>query len=184
VRGIEARRGDTPPFLSRLQHDMLAILAQATTAADLPAHLPRVAALLDQRLGQMRRGRVPLEDLLVRQRLSRALEEYKVLSPAAEAAAQLQAAGKPVPVGRSVRFLYLRGKPRLAAWDLPRRPPRADALDGPRYFTLFLRAAAAVLEPLGVSPARLEHWLLAKAGYGAPPGYLPDGAGRRLPLWY
>jgi len=184
VRGIEARRGDTPPYLARLQHDMLAILAQAPTAADLPETLPKVAALLDQRLRQMRRGRVPLEDLLVRQRLSRALEEYKVPSPAAEAAAQLEAAGKPVPVGRSVRFLYLRGKPRLAAWDLPDHPPNPAALDTARYFTLFLRAAAAVLEPLGVSPTRLEHWLRANAGYGAPPGYLPEGAARRLPLWY
>jgi DNA polymerase-2 len=148
VRGIEARRRDTPPFIAEAQMEMLEILAQAPSAQDLPEYLPRAYACLQRRLEQLRRGEAPIEKLLAALRLSRELEDYRTPSPAARAAVQLQQIGKETRPGQRVRLLYLRGKPGVHAWNLP-DPPDRRSLDLDYYRTLMLRAAEAILIPLG-----------------------------------
>jgi DNA polymerase elongation subunit (family B) len=93
---------------------------------------------------------VPIEDLLVAQRLTRAPEKYKSPSPAARAAMQLQAAGKDVQAGQRMRFIYVYGRPDVWAWD------RSDQFDPQRidiriYRKLLLRAAVDVFQPFGIS---------------------------------
>ncbi len=90
---------------------------------------------------------MPLEDLLVTQRLSREIAQYKDPSPAARAAAQLEAIGQHVRPGQKVRFLLLRGDrggARLESARLARAAaagfcplPRADHPRGQQH----LRAA-------------------------------------------
>ena len=74
VRGIEARRRDTAPFIARTQMELLEHLAQAPSADDLLNQLPGAAALLRRRLHQLRAGQVALPDLLCAQKLSRELK--------------------------------------------------------------------------------------------------------------
>jgi len=171
-RGIEARRRDTPPFIEQVQREALEILARAPSVARLPEVLPEVVDYLQGRLAQLRSGRVPLEDLLATQKLSRELEEYRVPSPPARAAARLAADGKKVSRGQYVRFLYTRGKPGVHPWDAA-AAPRPESVDIARYGELFLPAAHTVLQPLGVEEQTLRCWLFSNAGYGAPPGRLP-----------
>ena len=85
-------------------------------------------------------------------------------SPAAHAAVQLEAVGKSMRPGQMVRFLYTMGKPGVVAWDLPARPD-PKTLDIPRYAELLLRAAASVLQPLGVEKTILQRWLFGEYGY-------------------
>ncbi len=148
VRGIEARRRDTPPFIAETQMEMLEFLAQAPSAVDLPDYLPDAHRYLKRRLEELRQGCVPLEKLLAALRLSRELEQYRTASPAARAAAQLQRAGKEIRPGQRIRLLYLRGRPGVHAWDLP-EPPDRRCLDLDYYARLMLRAAEAVFLPLG-----------------------------------
>ncbi len=168
VRGIEARRRDTPDWISETQMAMLEILAQAPTAEDIPAYLPRALQILRSALQALANGGVPLEKLVLKHRLSRALEAYRGLSPAAAAARQLLAAGKELKPGQAVRFLYVLGRPpAVLAWDLPAAPdPRR--IDIPRYRELMLRAAHTILEPFDAPP-------LGSDG-------LPLPTQRRLPL--
>jgi DNA polymerase elongation subunit (family B) len=91
---------------------------------------------------------VPLEKLLAALRLSRELDDYRVPSPAARAATQLRQVGKEIRPGQRIRLLYLRGKPGVHAWNLP-YPPDPRSLDLDYYRTLMLRAAEAILIPLG-----------------------------------
>jgi len=158
VRGIEARRRDASPFVVDTQLKILGLLASSRRREDLEASLEQVFALLRRKLVDLRRGWVPLEDLLVKQKLSRELDEYRVPSPSARAALQLQTAGKNLRAGQSVRFLYTRGKPGVHAWDLPHPPERA-ALDLDHYKELLLRAAESVLEPFGYDRNKLEERL-------------------------
>jgi DNA polymerase-2 len=159
LRGIDLRRRDTSPFVAQAQADILALLAQAPGAEHAAGHLAEATAaalcrLLRRRLAELHRGRVPIEKLLISQKLSRALEEYRVPSPPARAAAQLAAAGKHLRPGQLVRFLYTLGEPGVFAWDLPERPdPRS--IDVARYAELLLRAAATVLGPLGLDEESL-----------------------------
>ncbi len=167
MRGIEARRRDTPPFIAETQLAILELLAQAGEAEDLPGCLPQVLQLLRRRLQDLRLHRLPAEALLVSQKLSRELEKYRSPSPAARAAAQLARAGKPLGPGQLVRFIYMRGQPGVHAWDLP-EPPNLQGVDVPRYRTLLLRAASSIThQPLGLSEAVLTQWLNAAAA-GVP----------------
>jgi DNA polymerase-2 len=180
LRGVEARRRDTPPFIAQTQLAILAALAQSYRGDPQELPLAQVLALLRRQLITLRQGGPPLESLLVAQKLSRALGEFRTPSPVARAAAQLQAAGKSTSPGQHIRFLYTRGEPGVYAWDLPQAPDPAS-LDAARYCELLLRAAGTMLEPFGISENLLRQWLFSNAAYIAPPGVLP-GRQAALPL--
>lgn len=181
VRGIEMRRDDTSRWVKNIQLEMLNLLANAPDAGKLVEQLPRIHSLLQTRLAALREQKVSLEELLISQKLSRTLGEYKVLSPAARAAAQLEEIGKHLIPGQRVLFLYTRGKPGVYAWDLPERPD-LGVIDTDRYAELLCRAAFTILQPLGVEEQTLRWWMFTNAGYGAPPGFLPDSCSQEIPL--
>jgi DNA polymerase-2 len=182
VRGIEARRRDTPPFIACTQAEMLAELARVSRDDPINVYLPRILALLRSKLTALRTCCLPLEQLLVAQKLSRTLDEFRTPSPVARAVAQLQAAGKSTSPGERVRFLYTRGEPGVYAWNLP-EPPDPASVDVERYSELLLRAATTLLEPFGFREQLLREWLFSNAAYGAPPGMLSPRARTALPLW-
>ncbi len=155
IRGIEARRHDTPAFIAQTQVEILEMLAQAQDAEALESYLPAALAHTRSVLRALNTGQLPLEALLVRQKLSRPLEAYRSPSPAARAALQLQAIGKTMRPGQAVRFFYTRGEPGVYAWDLPEAldPQRLDLA---RYRKLLIRAVSAILEPLGIGEDQLE----------------------------
>jgi len=175
MRGIETRRRDTPLFVAESQLHILQRMAQAPDASSLEQCLPDIVAHLRRRLVELRSGGIPLQKLLVSQKLSKALADYRDPSPAARAAAQLAEVGKTVKQGQRVRFVYTLGKPGVHAWDLP-TPPNPRAVDVRRYTTLLLRAASAVLLPLGVDEATLRASVLHRSGCRP----IPAG---NLPLW-
>ena len=181
VRGIELRRSDTSKWVKKVQREILELLEQAPGASQLPGRLPQVHALLQDRLRSLREHKVPLEELLVSQKLSRALEEYRVPSPAAKAAAQLAGIDKHLIAGQQVRFLYTRGQPGVFAWDLTEKP-RPEAIDTDQYAELLCRAVFTLLQPLGVKEQTLRWWMFSNAGYGAPPGFLPERCSQETPL--
>lgn len=146
VRGIAARRRDTPPFVARVQMELVGLLGREDEPEEA---LPAVLMHLRQRKFELNNGRVPLRKLLLTQRISREVEDYRVPSPAARAAKQLLNAGKKVKPGQHVQFLYTRGAPGVCAWGLRERL-RPEAVDLPRYLELLERAAREVLEPFGV----------------------------------
>lgn len=161
VRGIEARRRDTPPWIAATQMAVIEHLAQGKDAADLQVLLPGALDILCQAVAQLRAGRVPLADLLMAQKVTRALSKYTSPSPAARAAAQLEAHGKTVNPGQRVRFLYMRGGG-VRAWDLP-GPPDPRRIDTAMYQKLLIRAASSVLLSFGFDQAALKLWIEDRA---------------------
>ena len=179
MRGIAARRHDTPPFIRAAQLDLLAQLP-ADPARVGENMLPDLIVRQREHLRALRRGTVPLENLLVSQRVGRKLSAYRVPSPAARAAMQLEAAGKSVQPGMRVRFLYTRGKPGVWAWNLPGKCP-VEMVDVPRYTKLIIRAVAEVLWPFGVDESTVKNWLVGGGNFLCAPGVLPRQAS--LPLF-
>ena len=155
VRGLDARRRDTPPWVAQTQMALIEHLAQAPDADQLPGCLPGMLDLLRRELRRLRAGQVPLEDLLMAQRLSRSPEKYATPSPAARAALQLQAAGKGVQPGQRVRFWYVLGKQSVWAWELPNFLPPCR-IDVAKYRQLLLRAAESVFQPFGISAQEMD----------------------------
>lgn len=161
ARGIETRRHDTPPFAARLQVDILRHLADSDPRQSPALCLPAIVDLLRQRLDELRGGNIGPAQLLVTHRVSRMPDEFRVLSPAARALAQLQAEGKQLHPGQYVRFVYTRGEPGVHAWGLS-SPPDPNRIDVERYTALVIRAAAGILQPF-IDEVRLRDWLLGSA---------------------
>jgi DNA polymerase-2 len=172
LRGIEARRRDTPLWVRSVQIEMIEHLAQIQHPQQLSKRLPGVFTRLQEHWQSLSARRVPLDELLVTQKLSRELEAYRVPSPVARAAAQLAQVGKQTRPGQYIQFVYTIGEPGVHAWNLP-QPPDPASVDVAQYRKLLLRAASTVLGPFGVQEDRLRDWLFSNAGYGAPPGWLP-----------
>lgn len=158
VRGIDARRHDSPPFVAQTQMHILELLA---ASKDPEQALPAVIRYLQSRLRQLHAYQIPLEDLLIRQRLGRKLDAYSSLPATARAALQLEQIGKHLRPGQRVVFLYTLGVPGVHAWDLDKQPHLAS-IDLARYQELLLRAASTVLQPWFGSEEKLRALVLKK----------------------
>jgi DNA polymerase-2 len=170
VRGIEARRRDTPTYIKETQLAMLDILSHAADAAGFRTLLPQAVSYATERLRTLRAGEVPLRELIVTQRLSRRPDEYTVRTAAARVARQLSRAGVTLHPGERMRFVLVPGPEKARAWETV---TQEIAYDRQAYSELMLRAIDSVFAPLGVGRPTLETWLLGQAGYWGPPGTLP-----------
>lgn len=145
-RGIELRRRDTTMWVRKIQLKALEVLAGANTPHEFANRVPEVMALVERAKRDIRTGCIPLDELIVRQRLSRTLDGYKSSSPAARAALQLQSKGRQLAPGQSMEFLFARNASGVHAWELEEAldPKR---LDTKRYFRLLDRAIQTVTNP-------------------------------------
>jgi len=164
MRGIETRRTDTPPFIARMQVELLERMAKVESAEELPGLLPELYALVRRKIAALRRGQIKPADLLVNQKVSRNLDEYRTLPPAARAALQLLDVKKQTRAGQRVRFIHTLGEPSVFAWDLP-GPFDMRTVDVPRYIDLLLRAASTIFQPLGVPEEKMRSIVLYRAYY-------------------
>ena len=180
VRGLALRREDTPAFVASTQWEILQLLAKEKDPDRLANIFPNILSLLQQKISALDQRAIPLQGLLVTQTLSRELSEYRVPSPAARAACQLQAMGKVMRMGQRIHFLYTRTKQGVHAWDLP-EPISPAWIDITRYKELLFRAVYEIVQPLGVTEPVLRNWMFCQASYLLPPGLLH--AGMEMPLF-
>lgn len=178
-RGIETRRRDTPHWVAAIQSECLERLAKEPTYEKVVETLPEIVAHLRKHLKDLSNGRVPLDALVVSQKLSRLTSEYRSPSPAGRAAAQLEQVGKNLRPGQMVAFLYVLGNAGVHAWHLP-QPPKPASIDIDRYATLLLRAASTITQPFGLDEESLRKWVFSPGQVQRPePRYtyqmrLPD----------
>jgi DNA polymerase-2 len=163
VRGIEARRRDTPAWIAETQTKMLERLSRAGSVKNLPGSLAMAFEVFQKALVDLRAGKVPLEKLVVTSRVSHELESYRSPTPAARAAIQIhEQTGKRARPGQKVRFLYTRCESGVRAWELPGRID-PDSVDRVKYTELLARAVASVLHPFGIRDAQLKEWAHAQS---------------------
>jgi DNA polymerase-2 len=150
VRGLMCRRRDTPPFVRRAQEAMLAKMAQAATPGELAALRPELEEMAEGFRQHLQEGGINPQELVITRVLSQPVTDYKVDTPTALAARQLEAAGIPIQPGEKVRYVHREGKRgpkecRVAA------APFLETLDGydtTIYLELLERAVAEVMLPL------------------------------------
>jgi DNA polymerase-2 len=166
VRGLEARRRDTPRWIAQVQTEMLTCLGQAKTRAELPEALHAAFQVYEQSVRKLKQGQVPPELLVVNGKVSYALEAYKSATASVRAARQLQAAGMQIRPGQRVRFLFMQGEPDVYAWELGGQVDPAK-VDQHKYLQLLAKAGGSVLLPFGIDPQVLMEWTL-KGGIQLP----------------
>jgi DNA polymerase-2 len=150
VRGLMCRRRDTPPFVRRAQEAMLAKMAEAATPGELAALRPELEEMAEGFRQRLREGGINPRELVITRVLSQPVADYKVDTPTALAARQLEAAGIHIQPGEKVRYVHREGKRgpkecRVAA------APFLETLDGydtTFYLELLERALEEVMLPL------------------------------------
>lgn len=149
VRGLEVRRHDTPPFIFKTQMELLHCFTKVKEGQPLEHAIAPALELLQNRAQQLRDGSIALDDLVVAQRLSRDIAQYRQPSPAAKAAAQLHMLQKPISAGQVVHFLFVKNSPGVLAWRAG-APFDYHQINLREYLKLMARAASNILFPIGV----------------------------------
>ena len=157
VRGVEARRRDTPIWIAAVQKEMIALLGQARTRAELSDCIQKAFCFYYSALEKLEKNQVPVDQLVINGKVSYALEAYKASTASVRAARQMEAAGMPIKPGMRIRFVYRKGEPDVFAWDLG-EPIDPLEVNKPKYIELLAKAGSAVLAPFGISEARFREW--------------------------
>ena len=157
VRGLEARRRDTPIWVAAVQKEMIALLGRARTKAELPDCIQEAFWFYYTSLEKLEKNLVPVDQLVINGKVSYALEAYKASTASVRAARQMEAAGIPIKPGMRIRFVYRKGEPDVFAWDLG-KPIDPLEVNKPKYIELLAKAGSAVLAPFGISEALFREW--------------------------
>ena len=109
VRGIEMRQHSTPPWIERLQRVGLEHLVAGERTDGLPSLETQRAVLSHYRyeLQRLKRGEVPLSELVIARRTSRSLENYRVKNVTYAALMRANERGYEVPAGGKVRYVVM-----------------------------------------------------------------------------
>jgi DNA polymerase elongation subunit (family B) len=153
MRGLEARRRDTPKFIGDAQRDILEALATADDSAAFMEKIPQALAIVRRYREDLLAGHVPIGDLMVTKRLSKHPQTYKQRVSQVIAAEQLLREEVDIAAGKSVRFLFTsadneRYERRVRAEELVERGTTPDVR---KYLLLLYAAASTILSPFGYS---------------------------------
>lgn len=158
MRGIEARRHDTPVFIKTLQKALIDQMGGATSIAELSELLPELLETARGYVETLRSGRANPMELVLRRHITREADEYTTNTVSAVVAKMVEAMGVHVAPGESIEFIILdqSGK---------RKPEKAkplalyafeDGYDIDTYVLFALKAIETLLLPFGCTLERLR----------------------------
>jgi len=164
IRGLEARRADTPKFIYDAQMDMIKVLAKARNSKEFMERIHEALAVLRNYMKKLIEGKVSTRDLLIAKRLSLHPSKYSHDVLQAIAAKQLVKEGVDVSEGQTVQYLitdsdnkitHLRAKPAQLLGENVH-------FDVQKYIELLLSSAANMLSPFGYTTSDLYDSLVLR----------------------
>ncbi len=154
VRGIFLRKGDTPEFLRKAQSDMLDVLSKAEDSAGFMRLVPEAIDALAAQAERLRSGGCTPEELVIRKRISRELDQYRQRNDQSEALRQLHGAGITLLPGQKVKYV-LTDKGAKAADLLEGN----ETYDMQRYLEMLGRAGEDMLGGFGYGEEKIKNEL-------------------------
>ena len=144
IRGIEARRHDTPLLFKRCQMEILELFASCSTIREIQERLDEADAIKD-RYSKLLQGGVPLEVLAFTNRISKNADEFETNTIQKDAVFQIQSEGRNLSAGQKITYVisdYSRKKTkRVVPLDF------AESYDAHRYAELLDESYKSVTEP-------------------------------------
>ncbi|MEM2567746.1 MAG: DNA polymerase domain-containing protein [Candidatus Bathyarchaeia archaeon] len=107
MRGIEARRTDTPPIVKDAQTEMIKVLSTAKDYKEFVEKIPESLKVLQKYAEKLLTANVSPEELLTTKKLSKRPEEYSHNVLQAIAARQLKAAGFDIYPGQTIQYIII-----------------------------------------------------------------------------
>lgn len=157
IRGIEARRADTPKFIYDAQMDMIRVLAKARNSQEFLVRISEALDVLRNYAKKLIEGKVAAGDLLIAKRLSLRPSEYTHDVLQAIAAKQLMKAGAEITAGQTVQYLITDSRSEI----VDRRVKPAQLLDNnvrydwQKYLELLFSSVSNILSPFGCTTRKI-----------------------------
>jgi DNA polymerase-2 len=154
LRGIEARRHDTPIFISNYQQLILNMIAEAETINDVKMMFPEIQHMLQKHLMLLKQRKVPLNELVFIKRTSKSYDEYEGRNTVENnALSNLSEEGKPLRAGEILKYIitdyYRKGsKNRSVPIELVNSQTKYDVK---RYCEILEEVTNTVTEPFGLA---------------------------------
>jgi DNA polymerase-2 len=192
IRGIEARRRDTPKFIKTMQTAMLNRMSGALNVEEVRALAPDLLEIVRSAVAVLRSGKANPMELVLRRHITKEADEYTNSSLSAVVAKLVQEMGVPLAAGESIEFIILdqsgkkkpeKAKP-LALYAFE------DGYDIEQYTEFTLKAAETLLFPFGYDVQALKDELgltppvQKKASRrGRQPHAHPSASAKQIPLF-
>jgi len=149
IRGIEARRHDTPTLFSRFQVQALKIMAEGNTVVEVRALMPKVRDLYDRYAKMLADRRVPIEELVFTKQVSKDTDQHQDRKTIEnDALGRLASEGRPLKAGQVIRYIiadYRRARKAVPIELVEEK----TAYDPARYLELLAGVCNSVTEPFG-----------------------------------
>jgi len=161
IRGVEARRRDTPKFIKNMQSAMLERMSGARTVEELRGAVPELLDIVRNFISLLRSGKANPMDLVLRRHVAKEADEYTNNSISAVVSKLVKEMGVPLAAGESIEFIIIdrsgkkkpeKAKP-LALYAFE------DGYDIEQYTEFALKAAETLLLPLGYDTRVLAEYL-------------------------
>ena len=154
MRGIEARRTDTPSIFAKFQNEILQIMTSGNTIEDVQSLMPIVFEHFEKYRQLLKNRAIPIEELAFSKRRSKDFNEYDLKRKTVENSAmvQLNREGKSIIGGQILRYIITnyngRKKRRPAAAPLEIIDENTT-YDVDKYTELLAQTCNSVIEPFG-----------------------------------
>jgi len=163
MRGIEARRGDTPDFIGEAQVEMIKVLANSANLEDFVGRIPTALTVLRKYALLLTSNQVNIDDLVITKRLSKSPWGYSHDVFQAIVARQLDKVGFDISAGKEVRYLIVNARHRSAnervlAAELLTPKTRYDIQ---KYLDMLVSSAETLLGVFGYSKEKIREEALS-----------------------
>jgi DNA polymerase-2 len=154
LRGIEARRHDTPVFFSNYQQLILNVLSEAANISEVKAMFPKIENIFNSHLKLLKERRVSLTDLVFTKRISKNYYEYEDRDTVENnALLDLSLGGKSLRAGEILKYVVIdyygrHSKKRSIPIELAHSQTKFDVK---RYCEILQEVTNTVTEPFGIT---------------------------------
>ncbi len=160
VRGIEARRHDTPLAFTRCQMEILRVLAKADSVNEAKTKIPECIDIFLKHAEALEHHETPASELAYTTNLSKGPDEYTSMTVQHAAVKQLVGEGIQLHAGEGIRYVITdyggRDSKRATPVDMI---DDEKTYDEERYIRLLAETCSSVLEPF--DPRRSSAGLLS-----------------------
>jgi DNA polymerase-2 len=161
IRGLEARRHDTPPFLSKCQQGILEIMTRGNSVNEVKALMPEISDAFRKYSQLLKENKVPFEDLVFTKQTSKNSNEYQINRNTIEndAIQQLVIEGKSLKAGQILKYVITNYYNRKKCSKNNRRTIPVELIDEKttttasydvrKYIELLAETCNSVIQPFG-----------------------------------
>jgi DNA polymerase-2 len=152
IRGIEARRHDTPLFIQKFQQHILQIMSKCSNVKEVVELIPQIKVCFQHYTNLLKEGKVPLQELVFSKRISKNYDEYQNRNTEGNSALlMLSTENKQMRAGEILRYIitdYYSKNPRKRTIPFELVTYKTN-YDVKRYTELLYDSCRSVTEPFG-----------------------------------